>query len=74
MTSQAKRAWLALAALVLSVPVALIATFALAPLWRWIEAATGIESIGHSGPAAWCVGAVEGLLVVAVLTAMARRR
>lgn len=39
-------------------PIAAIATFLLVPLWRWIEAATGIESIGHSGPANWCFVAV----------------
>ena len=35
-------------------PLSVLITIVLAPLWRWLEAATGIEAIGHSGPAAWC--------------------
>jgi hypothetical protein len=48
----------------------------LAPLWSWIEATYGIESIGHSGPAEWCFWAIYGLFVVAALGAYAvyRRR
>ncbi|HVI25421.1 MAG TPA: hypothetical protein VM576_04420 [Xanthomonadaceae bacterium] len=36
------------------VPLSALLTLAALPLWRWIEARTGIESIGHSGPAGWC--------------------
>jgi len=28
-------------------------TLLLWPLWSWVEAVTGFESIGHSGPALW---------------------
>ena len=47
---------LAAAALVLvpALPIALIGTFVLTPLWSWIEARYGIESVGASGPANWC--------------------
>jgi hypothetical protein len=38
----------------ISAPAAIIATFVLTPFWSWLEATTGIESIGHSGPADWC--------------------
>lgn len=38
----------------LSVPVGIVLTIVLAPFWSWLEATTGIESIGHSGPAGWC--------------------
>jgi hypothetical protein len=41
-------------AALLSLPAGIILTFALAPFWSWLEATTGIESIGHSGPADWC--------------------
>jgi hypothetical protein len=47
------------------------------PLWSWIEASFGIESIGHSGPADWCFVAVYALLVglvVGYMTWRARRR
>ncbi|MGY3266433.1 hypothetical protein [Lysobacter sp. HA35] len=61
-------------ALLVTLPVALVATFALAPLWRWIDAHAGIEAIGHSGPAAWCFGAVEGVLAIVVLSTFAAKR
>ncbi len=35
-------------------PVAVFVTILILPLWSWIEATFGIESIGHSGPAEWC--------------------
>ncbi len=44
----------ALTLAVIAVPVSFIITFVLAPFWNWFESVTGIESIGHSGPANWC--------------------
>ena len=44
--------WVALT-LVLA-PVAVVLTVLLQPAWDWFESATGIESLGHSGPAEWC--------------------
>jgi hypothetical protein len=35
-------------------PFAFVAAAVLSPLWSWIEASTGLESMGHSGPAGWC--------------------
>ena len=56
-------------------PVTLGTTIVLAPLWTWIEATTGIESIGHSGPADWCFWLVHALLLAgAALVALGRRR
>jgi len=43
-----------LGALALCALLGLGLTFLLWPLWSWIEAVTGVESIGHSGPATWC--------------------
>lgn len=40
--------------LVISAPVALLGTLLLLPFWRWLEESSGLESIGHSGPASWC--------------------
>ena len=37
-----------------SIPLGAILTLSLLPLWRLIEEKSGIESIGHSGPADWC--------------------
>ncbi len=45
---------LLVAVLLASVPLAVILTLFFIPFWKWLEAAYGIESIGHSGPAEWC--------------------
>ena len=45
---------LGLVAAVISLPLGIILTIVLLPLWSWVEATTGIESVGHSGPADWC--------------------
>jgi H+/Cl- antiporter ClcA len=59
-----------------STPVAIILTFVVTPFWSWLEATTGIESIGHSGPAAWCyiATALLVLLVIAVSLFFLKRR
>jgi hypothetical protein len=56
-------------------PVAFILTLVLIPLWSWIEATYGIESLGHSGPADWCfwlVYAAIGLPVTVLVFACRR--
>jgi hypothetical protein len=45
--------------------MAAVGTFLLVPWWRWLEARTGIELIGHSGPATRCFVAVYLLLLLA---------
>ncbi len=52
--------------LIISLPLAGILTLALVPFWRWLEANTGMEAIGHSGPAEWCYALVYGLLLVLI--------
>jgi hypothetical protein len=67
-----KAGTVATAALVLvaGVPLSLIATILLHPLWGWVESRWGVEAVGHSGPAGWCylltyaVLAASGLLAV----------
>jgi len=49
-----RRACISVLILVLAMPVTFILTILLSPLWSWIEATYGIESMGHSGPADWC--------------------
>lgn len=66
------RAIAVLAIALLALPPAAVATLVLTPLWSWIEASAGIESVGHSGPATWCYVATWGALS-AVLTALAGR-
>ncbi len=61
--------------LIVSLPAAIIITFVLSPLWSWIEATYGIESIGHSGPSDWCFVLVYSLLCAIMLSAsLALRR
>ena len=60
-------ALITVALLVVCLPIAFIGTFLLDPLWSWIEATYGIESIGHSGPSDWCFYLVYGLLNALVL-------
>jgi ABC-type dipeptide/oligopeptide/nickel transport system permease component len=45
---------LGLVAAIVSLPIGVILTIILLPLWSWLEATTGVESVGHSGPAYWC--------------------
>ncbi|MGE0809232.1 MAG: hypothetical protein AB7N69_01300 [Immundisolibacter sp.] len=56
-----------------ALPIALVATLLAWPLWGRFEAATGIESLGHSGPAEWCFAAVYGLCVAVGVSVFARR-
>lgn len=37
-----------------SVPLGMFVAILLFPFWGWLEERTGIESVGHSGPAEWC--------------------
>lgn len=57
-----------------SAPAAVLLTWLLLPLWDQLEASTGIEARGHSGPSGWCYVAVYGLLVVTILFLLFRSR
>ena len=62
--------------LLIIAPLSVLITIVLVPLWRWLEAATGIETIGHSGPAAWCyvlVFVAQSTLAGGVVMREARR-
>jgi hypothetical protein len=48
---------------------ALILTYLLFPLWTWVEATYGIESVGHASVADWCFYATY--TAVYVLSVMA---
>jgi uncharacterized membrane protein len=56
-----------------ALPVTLVVTFVLMPLWSWIESRFHIESVGHSGPSNWCFFVVYGTLVVTGLALQYRR-
>ena len=51
----------------IAVPIAVIGTFLLMPLWRWIERVWALEAIGHSGPATWCFVATYGVALATML-------
>jgi hypothetical protein len=75
MTSGARSAFTVAAAVlgagVVSVPLTVLSF----PLWSWFESRTGVEAVGHSGPAAWCYAATFAvLLAVALMMALGRRR
>ena len=52
--------------LLISVPASVLFTLLLLPLWRWLEQNFGVESVGHSGPAEWCFGAMFVACVAAL--------
>lgn len=47
-----------LSVVVIAAPSSILITLLLSPFWSWLEASTGIESVGHSGPAEWCYATV----------------
>ena len=55
-------------------PLAVILTVVLSPLWSWIEATFAIESVGHSGPAEWCYALTYLVLVTALAATLFHRR
>lgn len=55
-----------IAVLIVSLPLAFVATILIHPFGRWFESTTGVESYGHSGPAAWCYWAAY-LIIVLIL-------
>ena len=58
----------------LAAPIAVVATFMLSRFWDWFEKKTGIESMGHSGPANWCFVLIYVLLLAAALITFAAGR
>lgn len=48
--------------ILLTILISIIVTILLVPFWSWLEASTGIESLGHSGPDEWCYAVVFFLL------------
>ena len=54
MRKQLRLVAIALAVTLLAMPLTILATISLLPLWSWLESTMEIEAVGHSGPAAWC--------------------
>jgi uncharacterized membrane protein YedE/YeeE len=53
-----------LASAVLAFVTGFILAFVTAPFWGWFEDKTGIESLGHSGPAEWVFWLLFGVSFV----------
>ena len=47
MRTRIRRAFIGLGVALVSVPVGFMLTLFLVPFWAWLEATTGIESVGH---------------------------
>ncbi len=41
-------------ATLVAAPLSILLVVLMQPFWSWFEANTGVESVGHSGPAPWC--------------------
>jgi hypothetical protein len=39
---------------VLAMPIAIVMTFLLLPMWAWMEAHWGVEAVGHASLSEWC--------------------
>ena len=69
MSKKLKGIGIALVICLLSMPIAIFATFALTGFWSWFESTFAIEALGHSGPAEWCYLAVY-IVILACATAI----
>jgi len=56
--------------IIIAVPLSIVVTIVLSPFWSWFETSTGIESLGHSGPAEWCYLVIFLLLVTVITVAL----
>jgi len=63
-----------MAVFIIAVPLTLIATFLLYPLWSWLDVIAGIESLGRTGPANWCYELVYVALVIAGVRYVLRKK
>lgn len=61
---------IALASLIFGFGVGLVGAVVTSPFWGWFETATGIESLGHSGPSDWVFGLMIGLAVLAIFAGL----
>ena len=75
MSRPVRVALILMAIVLMSAPLSIVVTLLSFPLWSWFEASTGIESVGHSGPAEWCYAVTFVALVAAgAVVSFGRRR
>lgn len=69
------RYWLGLLALsAVALPLSFVLTILVHPVWSWIETNSGMEAMGHSGPADWCFWTVFGLVELGLIVVWTWRR
>jgi len=61
-----KHAVIAVVALIGGFVVGCVSAVVTSPFWGWFEERTGIESLGHSGPADWVFTMLIGLAAVLI--------
>ena len=54
---------IAIALLIICIPLAIIITIFTSSFWLWVEQYFEIEAYGHSGPAEWCYIILYGFIV-----------
>ncbi|WP_066261803.1 hypothetical protein [Hydrogenophaga flava] len=52
----------------LCAPIAIAITVLVWPFWGWFESTSGVEALGHSGPASWCYLTTYAVLIGLLLT------
>jgi hypothetical protein len=62
------------AVFIIAMPLTLIITFLLYPLWSWLDVIAGIESLSRAGPANWCYEVVYLGLVIAGVRYVLRKK
>ncbi|HKO14193.1 MAG TPA: hypothetical protein VJV22_19650 [Acidobacteriaceae bacterium] len=65
-----KHGLITIASLFLGCIAGIIGAIVTWPFWGWFEKTTGIESLGHSGPADWVFAFMMGLAAVASFAAL----
>jgi hypothetical protein len=59
-----KHVLIAAASVVFGFVAGFIGAFLTSPIWGWFEDITGLESLGHSGPADWVFDFMFGLCII----------
>jgi hypothetical protein len=76
-TDNQGRLWkvlMGLALILVSVPIAGLATFVALPVWWLVQGVTGWHIVGHSGPDVWCFVLVYGLVLGYFVRVRSRRK
>jgi len=73
MMARVRELLIASSILLLCLPVAVLLTLVLLPVWPRLGAALGVAAVGPSGPAVWCFVLVYAVLAATGAAIMLRR-